>query len=47
MNILGLSTQVPLKVVYLTDSSPRKINIGGRIITFKRTNQRDLKTKER
>jgi len=45
MNILGLSTQVPLKVVYLTDSSPRKINVGGRIITFKRTNQKDFKTK--
>jgi len=25
MHLLGLSTQVPLKVVYFTDGSPRKI----------------------
>ena len=36
LNKLGLSTQVPMNVVYLTDGSPRKINLGdNRSITFK------------
>jgi hypothetical protein len=36
LNRLGLSTQVPMNIVYLTDGSPRKINIGnGRGILFK------------
>jgi hypothetical protein len=36
LNKLGLSTQVPMNIVYLTDGSPRKINIGnGRGILFK------------
>ena len=36
MNLLGLSTQVPMNVVFLTDGSPRKIRLGNnRIITFK------------
>lgn len=34
---LGLTTQVPLKAVYLTDGSPRQIKIGKRTIKFKRT----------
>ncbi|MEQ9166100.1 MAG: DUF6088 family protein [Fulvivirga sp.] len=33
---LGLSTQLPLKPVYLTDGTARKIPIGKRSITFKR-----------
>ena len=37
MYLLGLSTQVPMNVVYMTDGSPRKINIGKRKITFKKT----------
>src|SRR5690606_1454621 len=41
-NILGLSTQVPLKLVYLTDGSPRKINIGNRTIQFKKTSPKNL-----
>lgn len=41
-NILGLSTQVPLKLVYLTDGSPRKINIGNRTIQFKKTTPKNL-----
>ncbi|WP_282055432.1 DUF6088 family protein [Maribacter luteus] len=44
-NILGLSTQVPLKLVYLTDGSPRKITIGKRTIQFKKTTPKNLALK--
>jgi len=39
---LGLSTQLPLKLVYLTDGSPRKINLTIGEIRFKRTSPRNL-----
>jgi hypothetical protein len=42
LNRLGLSTQVPLNVVYLTDGTARKIKIGKRAITFKRTTPKNL-----
>lgn len=35
--LLGLTTQVPLKAVYLTDGSQREIKIGNRTIQFKKT----------
>lgn len=35
--LLGLTTQVPLKAVYLTDGSQREVKIGSRTIKFKRT----------
>lgn len=35
-NMLGLSTQVPMNVVYLTDSSSRILHIGKQTIKFKR-----------
>lgn len=35
--LLGLTTQVPLKAVYLTDGSQREIKIEKRTIKFKRT----------
>jgi len=35
LNKLGLSTQVPMKVVYLTDGSPKTIKAGNRTIFFK------------
>jgi len=42
-NMLGLSTQVPMNVVYLTDGSPRRINIGsGKGILFKHTSPKNL-----
>lgn len=44
-NILGLSTQVPLKSVYLTDGSPRKIAIANRTIQFKKTTPKNLALK--
>ncbi len=39
---LGLTTQVPLKIVYYTDSSPRKIRIGKFTITFKKMSAKNL-----
>ena len=42
MNMLGLSTQVPLKAVYLTDGTPRKLEIGGRVLVFKKTAPKNL-----
>jgi len=43
LNCLGLSTQVPANVVYLTDGSPRHIAIGkGRGITFKHSSEMRL-----
>ncbi len=36
MNLLGLSTQMPMNPVFLTSGSARIITIGGRTITFKR-----------
>jgi Family of unknown function (DUF6088) len=44
LNALGLSTQVPLNVVYLTDGSARKIIIGKRKIVFKKTSPKNLAT---
>ncbi len=42
---LGLSTQIPLKAVYLTDGLRRTIKLGKRTITFKITTPRKLATK--
>lgn len=44
LNELGLSTQVPLNVVYYTDGSARKIDLGKRKITFKKTSPKNLST---
>ncbi|MDR0332437.1 MAG: type IV toxin-antitoxin system AbiEi family antitoxin domain-containing protein [Dysgonamonadaceae bacterium] len=44
-NILGLSTQVPMKVVYLTDGSPRKLKIGNQSVIFKKTSPKNLASK--
>ncbi len=40
--LLGLSQQIPLNVVFLTDGSARKININNRQIIFKRTSPKNL-----
>ncbi|MFZ4414866.1 MAG: DUF6088 family protein [Bacteroidales bacterium] len=42
LNRLGLSAQVPMNVVYLTDGTTRKIKIGKRSITFKKTSPKNL-----
>jgi hypothetical protein len=45
LNKLGLSTQIPLKVVFLTDGAARSIKIGKRTITFKKTSPKNLLAK--
>ena len=45
LNKLGLSTQVPMKVVYLTDGAARSIKVGKRTITFKNTSPKNLLAK--
>jgi hypothetical protein len=45
LNKLGLSTQVPTKVVFLTNGSPRTIRIGKGAITFKSTTPKKLSAK--
>lgn len=45
MQMLGFSTQVPMKTIFLTDGSPRKIKVGHRSITFQRTSPRHLAMK--
>lgn len=42
MHLLGLTTQIPMKAVYLTDGSPRIIHIGNRTIKFKSTSTKNL-----
>lgn len=42
LNALGLSTQVPMNIVLLTDGSPRKIKVGSRTILFKKTTPKNL-----
>lgn len=42
---LGLSTQVPMKVVYLTDGAARIVKVGKRTITFKKTSPKNLSIK--
>lgn len=45
LNALGLSTQIPTKIVLLTDGSPRIIQVGNRTIKFKRASPKVLLTK--
>lgn len=48
LNVLGLSTQVPMNYVYLTDGSQRHVKIAnGRGITFKNVAPRNLAFKSR
>ncbi len=42
LNALGLSTQVPMNLIYLTDGAARTIQIGKRKIVFKKTSPRNL-----
>jgi Family of unknown function (DUF6088) len=42
MNILGLSSQIPMNVVFLTDGSARKIQLGKQKIVFKKTSPKNL-----
>jgi len=42
LNALGLSTQVPMKIVLLTDGSSRTVKVGKRSIKFKKTTPKNL-----
>lgn len=42
LHVLGLSTQIPINAVYLTDGGARKIQIGKRTILFKKTAPKNL-----
>ena len=42
LNTLGLSTQVPMNIVYLTNGSARTIKIGNHSILFKKTSPKNL-----
>lgn len=44
VNILGLSTQVPARTVYLTDSQSKKIRIGKQTIEFKHASPKKMAT---
>lgn len=41
-NLLGLTTQVPMKVVYLTDGRSRTVQVRNRQITLKQTTPRNM-----
>ncbi|MFO7971511.1 MAG: DUF6088 family protein [Desulfobacterales bacterium] len=42
LNKLGLSTQVPLNIIYLTDGAARKIKIGNHTISFKKATPKNV-----
>ena len=42
LNALGLSTQVPMNVVYLTDGAARQVNLEKRKIIFKKVSPKNL-----
>jgi hypothetical protein len=41
-NLLGLSTQVPMKIIYLTDGRSRTVQVGKRQIILKQTSPRNM-----
>ncbi len=43
-NLLGLSTQIPMKIVYLTDGRSRTVQIGNKQIILKSTTPRNMAT---
>jgi hypothetical protein len=45
LHALGLSTQIPLKLVFLTDGAARTINVGKRTIKLKKTTPKNLLAK--
>ena len=47
LNALGLSTQVIMNIVILTDGAPREIKIGKRTIKFKKATPKNLLAKGR
>ncbi|HWB91535.1 MAG TPA: DUF6088 family protein [Puia sp.] len=45
LNALGLSTQVPMNIILLTDGTARTVKVGKRTIKFKKTTPRNLAMK--
>lgn len=43
-NTLGLSTQVPMRVVFLTDGPSRRVTVGSREVVLKHTTPRNMAT---
>ncbi len=43
-NLLGLSEQVPARIVFLTDGATRKVQIGNQEIVLRRTTPRNMAT---
>lgn len=43
-NLLGLSDQVPMKIAYLTDGTPRALQVGNRQIVLRHTTPRRMAT---
>ncbi len=43
-NLLGLSNQIPMKIVFLTDGPARKLQVGKLLISLKRTTPRNMAT---
>lgn len=41
-NLLGVSTQVPAKLVYLTDGRSRKLKVGSQVLQFKHASPRTM-----
>jgi hypothetical protein len=42
-NLLGLSTQVPAKIIYLSDGPSRKVTVGTQTIVFRNASPKDLR----
>lgn len=42
LNVLGLSTQVPMNAIYLTNGTPRIVTVGNRKIVFKKSAPRNF-----
>ncbi len=45
LNLLGLSTQIPMKMIYLTDGMQKRIMIGNRSLIFKRSAAKNFAAK--
>jgi hypothetical protein len=43
-NLLGLSDQVPMKIVFLTDGPSRQVPVGRQMITLKKTTPKNMAT---
>ncbi len=44
LNLLGLSSQVPMRIVYLTDDFAREVRVGNQRIIFKATTPKNMAT---